>query len=396
MASKSSARGGEGPAQILFNICERSKVPRPDIKYSFKSVKGGQIVEGSCNFGDKNFCSQGKNKKEIQSDICDKILAFLKIGGAGRELQVQTLHLSQLCPSGEREHRSSTRRGTTGASCRAKKRDKFLARYKDWVYKTCPSLSCGYANFVKYSFCYKCNTTLEVLKDDEIWWYLDIERVESKQESPPLSIGVFAINSSGTEIARKDIIITPDGKNPGKTDWCSIHKHRMYVGFRNGQKVVMKRGKLGEADRVLASVTPKRAAHELVELLGSSAKDNIIFFHGEDEKCLLPFLRSMGLEEKFKENVKSMIDTRGFFLMLDRGNKIGMSTLVEQYGSREDQDLYRDGAHSSLVDAVLLSKVCGHFESEFSEWIKSDWLRDICRNKKMKHRFSDWLVWENI
>ena len=182
---------------------------------------------------------------------------------------------------------------------------------------------------------------------------------------------MFAINSSGTVIASKDIIITPDGKNPSKTDWCSIHKHRMYVGFRNGQKVVMKRGKLGEADRVLASVTPKRAAEELVELLGNSAEDNIIFFHGEDEKCLLPFMRSMGLEEKLKENVKSMIDTRGFFHMLDKGDKIGMSTLVKQYGSREDQDLYRDGAHSSLVDAVLQSKVCGHFKSAFSKWIKS-------------------------
>ena len=94
MASKSLARGGEGPAQILFNMCERSKVPRPDIKYNFKPVKGGQVVEGFCNFRDKNFCSQGKNKKEVQSDICDKILAFLKIGGAGGELLVQTLHLS--------------------------------------------------------------------------------------------------------------------------------------------------------------------------------------------------------------------------------------------------------------------------------------------------------------
>ena len=277
------------------------------------------------------------------------------------------------------------------------RREKFLARYKDWVFKTCPSLSCGYANFVKYSFCYKCNTTLEVLKDDDIWWYLDIERVESKQESPPLSIGVFAVNKSGTVIARKDIIITPDGKNPSKTDWCSIHNHRMYVGFRNGKKVVMKRGgKIGEVDRVLPSVTPKRAAEELIELLGNSGEENIIFFHGEDEKCLLPFMRSHGLEEKLKEKVKSIIDTRGFFQMLDKGDKIGMSTLVKQYASREDQELYRDGAHSSLVDAVLLSKVCGHWASAFSKWIKSDWLKILCRNKKMKHRFSDWLVWEKI
>ena len=61
------------------------------------------------------------------------------------------------------------------------------------------------------------------------------------------------------------------------------------------------------------------------------------------------------LEEKMKETVNSMIVTRGFFIMLHEGGKIGMSTLVKQYDSREDQELYKDEAHSSLVDAVLLS-----------------------------------------
>ena len=33
------------------------------------------MIEGMCVFRDKNFCGKGKNKKEVQSVICDNMRA---------------------------------------------------------------------------------------------------------------------------------------------------------------------------------------------------------------------------------------------------------------------------------------------------------------------------------
>ena len=63
----------------------------------------------------------------------------------------------------------------------------------------------------------------------------------------------------------------------------------------------MKRGKLGEADRVLPSVLPERATENIIEFLeNTGTKNNIMLFHVEDDKCLLPFMRSHGLTEEMK------------------------------------------------------------------------------------------------
>ena len=147
----------------------------------------------------------------------------------------------------------------------------------------------------------------------------------------------------------------------------------------------------------MPSVTPKAAATQMVEFLTSLKSTNIIIlFHGEDEKCLFPFLKLQGQYDEFKRMISIIVDTRGFFETVQRGRKTGMQTLIDEYGSPEEKQIYLKGAHSALVDATLLSKICGVFRKDFTEWLGADKLLRICSGKKLEKRFSDWLVWEKL
>lgn len=102
-------------------------------------------------------------------------------------------------------------------------------------------------------------------------------------------------------------------------------------------------------------------------------------------------------DEQFYHLVEAIVDTRGFFKLLqeERGEKKhGMEAIVNTYGSQEDRDRYNRGAHSALIDALSLSKLCGAMKEDFSNWIHSDTIRSLCFSKKLHGRFSDWLIWE--
>ena len=116
--------------------------------------------------------------------------------------------------------------------------------------------------------------------------FLDIEKTVGPQTALPLSIGLVACRpTDGAVRASKDIIITPEGMDPTNKDWNSIHKHRMCVRFKNGRKAVFKRGGVGEADRVLESVPPLRAANAVITFLEKSGTSfNTSLFHGPDEE----------------------------------------------------------------------------------------------------------------
>ena len=274
---------------------------------------------------------------------------------------------------------------------------KFIDKFQDWVFMICPN--CKYRNFSKYQNCFKCKSVLEtkLQEESELWVFLDIERTLGPQSSPPLSIGLVACRpADGHILVSKDIIITPDGLDPTEKDWNSLFKHRMYVKLNSGKKTVFKRGSVGEADRALDSVPPLRAAMEVIDFLEKTGSSNItILFHGPDEESLLPFIRSQGVEGRWEELVCCIVDTQGFFDMLGC-QKTGMQSIVKTYGSKADKELFKEEAHSSLVDSLVLASLCTKpgVREEFGGWLTSDWLGLICKRRKLRGRLSDWLVWE--
>ena len=214
-----------------------------------------------------------------------------------------------------------------------------------------------------------------------------------------LSIGLVVTKPCGQELDRMDIIITPDGNDPKRDDYAARKIHKMYVTTnKNGEKVVMRRMDRIEDDYVLKSSHPPEAADLLIKFLENVGSDNpVVLFHGDDEHCLIPFLIDHGLDQRFYDLVGSIVDTRGFFKMIqeNRGEvKYGMEKIIQDFGSQEDKELYKKGAHRALTDALLLSRVCGAMGDEFTDWVSSDQIRKIYYSKKLRGRFSNWLIWE--
>ena len=57
------------------------------------------------------------------------------------------------------------------------------------------------------------------------------------------------------------IALKLNGVELASRDWSSTHNHKMFVTFVKGKKVVMKRGKGGEKNRILSYVTPNVAVN---------------------------------------------------------------------------------------------------------------------------------------
>ena len=154
---------------------------------------------------------------------------------------------------------------------------------------------------------------------------------------------------------------------------------RCNVEIVDGVKVVKKRTKWPQNDPILPSVTPVEAAKDLVAFLTSFGSKNInLMFHGKDSEAFLPFLERAGVKDEFKDCVKHIIDTQGFFKQVqDQNNRNhGMKTIVEDWGNGNIKKLYQQGAHGALTDAICLAKLC------------------YCR--KLKDRFQDWLSLERF
>ena len=90
-----------------------------------------------------------------------------------------------------------------------------------------------------------------------------------------------------------------------------------------------------------------------------------IFYHGEDDRCLLPFLRRYDLIDRFNSCVINMFNTQEFYKVVEANKfppsrKFGMRAIVSDWATPEVQEIYNKGAHGALVDALVLGFIsCG-------------------------------------
>ena len=92
-----------------------------------------------------------------------------------------------------------------------------------------------------------------------------------------------------------------------------------------------------------------------IEHVGGGDVD--LYFHGEDHKTIKEFVKSQGCEEKFMKTVGRMINTQVFFKLVQGEKKFGMKTLVEEWGTEADRNVYKK-AHTAEVDAIVLGSSC--------------------------------------
>lgn len=201
--------------------------------------------------------------------------------------------------------------------------------------------------------------------------FIDIERVSGRQEAPPLSIALVKVVDQKI-VECKEVVIVPAGNSPNKWDYNCKNIHKMYVENVGGNKVV-KKMVVGGKDVVLPSLPPAKAAGVVVDFLTNCGDNVSLVYHGEDEKCLLPFLEQHNVIHVFNDVVSSLIDSRVFFKIVQKpfGRKFGMKTVVEDWGDKEDKKEYLMGAHGALVDARVLAKICTgpQLGERFGHWI---------------------------
>ena len=93
-----------------------------------------------------------------------------------------------------------------------------------------------------------------------------------------MSIGLVAVSNLGDVKEKKEIFILPEGSGPSKMNFRDrkvIEKHRMFVEWHKGKKVLMKDTSEGKV--VLDAVEPRVAAREVVEFLVRNKQPNAVF-----------------------------------------------------------------------------------------------------------------------
>ena len=362
-----------GPrAERVYNYLQSRRLPIPDIsfKHLVTGVRGNKISvwKGTTQYLGKIVQGEGRTKLNCKANIYQSIFDCLQAEDCGGVERTMVLPSPTHIP---------TKRKAQGVEAKSRQTQKYLKRlekFATFVLKVC---ICGKRNFISYHNCYVCGLQLnDVVKPKYIMVFIDIERVAGDLTAPPLSIGVVAMAGDGRVIKKTEIIILPEGDRPNKKnklDRKPIMIHKMYVGMRNGKKVVLsiRDGK----EKILPSVSPEKAAESLtvfMEELGGACN---IFFHGEDDRCLLPFLQRHKMIDRFDRIVLKWNNTQVFYkeiqLKKEHPNlKFGMKAIVEDWATSEVKTLYADGAHSAVVDALVLGSIsCGQkLRSRFSNF----------------------------
>ena len=356
----------ECKATKLHNFCQEMKISSPLFTYQQLVSKGETNWQGNGRFLGEVFEGKGKDKKDVKKEISAKILNDIGAGKFGGDLRTQVLQpLHSSPPQGPKK----TWIGRRGKGNIERSRNKFIDKYKIDVL----ICDCGYKNFTTFSKCLQCRKKLVAVADQPtINVFGDIERVRGDLKSDPLSVAFFLLGGQMTIDKEKEVIITPAGDDPKRNDFTCWKIHKMYVEKIDGVKVVKKRTKSKRDDPILPSVLPGQAAKELVAFLASLGSRNVnLFFHGEDSQSLLPFLERAGVKEEFDKCVKHIINTQDFFKQVKKDSKVGMKTIVADWGDDITKKLYLEGAHGALTDAMCLAKVCycKGLRTRFEDWL---------------------------
>ena len=333
--------------------------------------KGKEVGwSGETDFRGKLFSAMGKTKKDVEDKLCQKMVNYMKDQGMYVEKTKKT-----------------KRGGKKDRPYLQLLRDSFILKHCIAT-KMCPV--CKYKNFprdkgmVSYTNCNRCGEDIrEVKEQEEKLIFIDIERVTGRLESHPLSVGLVAIGGDRGDVLEKKelVILPPDGVKVDK--WCTLNVHRMYIQGRGASRKVMKLGDTyEEKENILPSVSPAVAARQIVDFLRAHGADTILC-HGQDMKCIDPFMARQGLEADFMECTKFVVDTGEFFKNVQSEigeRKFSMKAITHEYGWKSLQDVYQTGAHGAQVDAYVLAQLCcsGHskLRIRFAVWLStSRWLR---------------------
>ena len=373
MSDTSKDKGsGPGAIQKLLNMCVKAKLEPPAFDFKEEYLTRGKSAvsqwSGEAKFLDVNYSCLGKTKKDVKNQLCINILSKVLVDrGGDSDLRVNALQLSSSLPS------TRKRRGERSQEVRDKRKRKFIEKLSLPV-KVCGI--CKRDNFVHLDKCSTCEQKLssDAITGKPVFIFLDIERTAGPQTSEPISLGMVAVENKEVK-SEKEIVVLPSGQEPRKNSYVS-KINNMYVGVEDGKKEVFKMVK-GGRDYTLPSVPPEEAAEEMMQFLRNLAgQGNIkaLLFHGDDELCLLPFLKSAGLEDEFHMIVSKLLDTRHFFETIQEGKRVGMKTIVQDHGSEEDKQLYSAGAHSAVVDAKVLASLCFSLDigPKFESWAEDE------------------------
>ena len=346
---------------ILHNYLQSRKCS-PVIHFegpvSITGTMGGRSLwKAKCSLQGLEFESEGRTKMECKVLIYQQIRDSAEAHDSGEVVRTLELHPPQS---------RAPRRGSRGEAAKERQSARFVEKikmFKDFIFKTCV---CGRKNFIKYSKCIACGNDLDkVLRKQKAKVFLDIEREKGDQEAPPISIGVVVMSEGGDVAMKEEIFILPDGEHPSKTcreDRYAIKLHKMFLGVRKGKKVLLT---VREGQQVvLPTVSPKQGAEMLTAFLESVGKQCDIFFHGQDDLCLIPFLQRSMMDERFFSCVDSLNNSQDFYKQVqqsqDPPRKFGMRTVVEDWATEEMKKVYSKGAHSAVVDAEVLGRIsCG-------------------------------------
>ena len=359
---------GEGPSfslplrdinyiEELNRVLEQHGKPLPVPSFLSRSNNDEQW-QVVCKYDGQEYEAKGKNKKEAKQELFKAMYEVVELE-LGRE---QSKDLSPaLAPSLNLRpnNRGRRKRKPDSVKRKAMKTKRFkekLMKLKVGVWKVCricrtdPSSTVG-LNFQSYTTCSYCHNSLDEIAD-QTFIFGDVERTGGHMTDPPLSIG-FAVYRGSTMISSKHIYILPDGDHPKVGGYCERHIHHMGVGYRGGKKVL-----LYDRKEILPTVSAKEASEEMVKYLQHVGGGDVdLYFHGEDHKTIKEFVKSQGCEEKFMKTVGRMINTQVFFKLVQGEKKFGMKTLVEEWGTEADRNVYKK-AHSAEVDAIVLGSLC--------------------------------------
>ena len=190
--------------------------------------------------------------------------------------------------------------------------------------------------------------------------------------STPISVGLVV--KVGKKVIEKEIFVLPDAdsewKLPSRDSWICRNKTGLFFKGQANSRKMYKRGNRMSEDELLPAVSEMDAVHQMLEFL-DTYKTSTIVFHGEDEKCLIPWLEKFN---KWASFGPTFINSQDFFKYEVMEERCRLELMVGKYGDEETKSRYENEKHSAVADAWALQRVlsCVELRESWKKWLGRD------------------------